>query len=128
MTRVLVVDDTEHVRAMLVDILQLYGFDVVGQAADGEEAVTQAAATRPDIIVMDYKMPGKDGVETTREIRESIPQQHVILYSAYINRELQDEAIAAGVSACVPKGSGVEALAEEISALVMDLRGGGNAP
>lgn len=121
MIRVMVVDDTEHVRAMLVDILQLYGFEVVGQAADGHQAVGMAAEHRPDVIVMDYKMPGKDGVQTTREIREAIPDQRVVLYSAYISRELQDEAIAAGVSACIPKGSGVETLAGEISALVMDL-------
>jgi len=124
--RVMVVDDTEHVRAMLVDILQLYGFEVVGQAADGNEAVPLAAEHRPDVIVMDYKMPGKDGVQTTREIRESIPDQRVVLYSAFISRELQDEATAAGVSACVPKGSGVETLAGEISALVMDLGQDGN--
>ncbi|HZA60308.1 MAG TPA: response regulator transcription factor [Actinomycetota bacterium] len=119
--RVLVVDDTEHVRTMLVDILKLYGFDVVGEAASGAQAVTVANDMRPDIIVMDYKMPGQDGVEATREIRSSIPDQRVILYSAFLSRELQEQARDAGVAVCVPKGSGVESLAAEISALVMDL-------
>ena len=121
--RVLVVDDTEHVRSMLVDILRLYGFDVVGQAADGHEAIRVTAELRPDIVVMDYRMPGKDGVQTTREIREAVPDQQVILYSAFIDAQLQEEAIQAGVAACVPKGSGVESLATEISALAMDLGG-----
>ena len=124
--RVLVVDDTEHVRVMLVDILKLYGFDVVGQAASGAEAVTVATDVEPDIIVMDYKMPDKDGIQATREIRTSIPDQRVILYSAFLSRELQEQARDAGVAVCVPKGSGVEALASEISALVMDLRGDGS--
>ena len=126
--RVLVVDDTEHVRSMLVDILRLYGFDVVGQAADGHEAIRVTAELRPDIVVMDYRMPDKDGLQTTREIRAEVPEQRVILYSAFIDQTLEDEAAQAGVSVCVPKGSGVETLAAEISALVMDLGSDGHEP
>lgn len=119
--RVLVVDDTDHVRGMLVAILGLHGFDVVGQAAGADEALRRAEELGPDVIVMDYKMPGKDGLEATREIREALPEQRVILYSAYIDQDLRQRAREAGVMACVPKASGVEALATEISALVMDL-------
>ena len=126
--RVLVVDDTEHVRSMLVDILRLYGFEVVGEAANGIEAVKGARKLRPDIVVMDYRMPDKDGLQTTREIRAEVPEQRVILYSAFIDQMLEDEAAQAGVSVCVPKGSGVETLAAEISALVMDLGGDGAEP
>lgn len=118
----LVVDDTDHVRDMLVDILALHGFDVIGQAANGTEAVARALELSPDVIVMDFKMPGKDGVEATEEIRAERPDQAIILYSAYIDATLRDRALAAGVSVCVPKGAGVQALATEISALVMDLR------
>ncbi len=119
--RVLIVDDTEHVRKMLVDILDLHGFDVVGQAANGVEAVERARETDPDVVVMDAKMPGLDGIESTRKLREERPNQRVIIYSAYIDDELDRRAKEAGVAVCIPKLSGVEALATEISAVVMDL-------
>lgn len=119
--RILIVDDTDHVRAMLVDILAFHGFDVVGQAANGTEAVTRAVETEPDVVVMDFKMPGADGLAATQEIRKLRPHQSVILYSAYLDADLEARAREAGVAVCVPKLSGVEALATEISALAMDL-------
>lgn len=124
--RLLLVDDTEHVRKMLVEILDLHGFQIVAEAGNGHEAVDQAIEHDPDVIVMDLKMPGQDGLEAARRIRAERPDQQVIIYSAYIDEEVQDRARAVGVAVCVPKLSGVEALAREISALAMDL-GGGNA-
>ena len=123
--RLLVVDDTDHVRRMLVEILNMHGFDVAAEAADGAEAVEEARRTEPDIVVMDYKMPGTDGLEATRLIRAERPDQTVILYSAYLDDKLRARARDAGVSACIAKPSGVEALATEISALAMDIRGEG---
>jgi DNA-binding NarL/FixJ family response regulator len=121
--RLLVVDDTDHVRRMLVEILNLHGFEVAAQAADGTAAVEEARRADPDIVVMDYKMPGTNGLEATRLIRAERPDQTVILYSAYLDEQLRARAREAGVSACIAKPSGVEALATEISALAMDLRG-----
>lgn len=120
--RLLVVDDTDHVRRMLVEILSMHGFDVAAEAADGAEAVEQTRRTEPDIVVMDYKMAGTDGLEATRLIRAERPDQSVILYSAYLDEKLRAQAREAGVSACIAKPSGVEALATEISALAMDIR------
>lgn len=67
--KVLVVDDTDHVRNMLVDMLELDGFTVVGQAASGADAVAMVDDANPDVIVMDYKMPGMDGLSAARAIR-----------------------------------------------------------
>lgn len=119
--RLLVVDDTLHVRQMLVDILDLHGFEIVGEAADGDEAVARTAETDPDVVVMDLKMPRTDGLEAARRIRDRRQDQKVILYSAYLDDGVRREAEAIGVATCVSKGQGVEALAREISALVMDL-------
>jgi DNA-binding NarL/FixJ family response regulator len=123
----MIVDDTDHVRRMLVEILTFHGFDVVGEAADGAQARELAVDVKPDVVVMDYKMPGTDGLEATRRIRDEIPDQTVILYSAYLDDQLRARAREAGVSACIAKPSGVEALATEISALAMDIRGGGGS-
>lgn len=122
--RVLVVDDTEHVRNMIADILSLHGFEIVGRAGNSDEATELTVEVAPDVVVMDYKMPVTDGLEATRRIRDKLPEQQIILYSAFLTPVVIDEARDAGVTVCIPKGSGVEALATEISALVMDLEEG----
>jgi DNA-binding NarL/FixJ family response regulator len=121
--RILIVDDTDHVRDMLVNILEIQGFEVVGQASSAEEALEQADEHRPDVVVMDYKMPGTDGLEATRGLRERHPDLSVILYSAYLTEELRKAAEEAGVLVCVPKTSGVEALGREIAAAALGLGG-----
>ncbi|MDQ1727287.1 MAG: two-component system, chemotaxis family, chemotaxis protein CheY, partial [Frankiaceae bacterium] len=78
--RVLVVDDTEHVRVMLADMLSLDGFDVIGQAWDAASAVAVATETQPDIAIMDLRLPGTDGIEATRQLRQACPSTSVILY------------------------------------------------
>ena len=71
--RVLIVDDTEHVREMLEAMLELDGFDVVGAAASGEDAIPLAVEKQPDVIVMDYKMPGMDGLAASRRSGRPVP-------------------------------------------------------
>jgi DNA-binding NarL/FixJ family response regulator len=118
--KVLVVDDTDHVRNMLVDMLELDGFDVVGQAASGEDAIRVAAETSPEIIVMDYKMPGMDGLAAARQIRDANPSQTIILYTAYLDPSLEAEAKAAGVAMTVGKVEGLNQLERHIAELVRD--------
>lgn len=117
--RVMIVDDTDHVREMLASMLELDGFDVVGKASNGHEAVAMVRAAAPHVVVMDYKMPGQDGLTTTRLIRSSHPDVPVILYTAYLDDLLQAEARDAGVSVCVGKVEGLETLEREISALCL---------
>jgi DNA-binding NarL/FixJ family response regulator len=120
--RLLIVDDTDHVRGMLVDILRFHGFEIVGSTGDGDQAVNLAASAEPDVVVMDLRLHGTDGLEVARRIREQRTQQQVIVFSAYVDDDVEARAREAGVAVCIPKASGVEALAREISALAMDLR------
>ena len=119
--RVFVVDDTAHVRKMLVQMLELSGFDVVGQAASGQEALAGVEDADPQVIVVDYKMPGIDGIATAREIRAHRPDQAIILYTAYLDADLQKQAEEAGVSLCVGKVEGLATLERDIRRLAGEL-------
>ena len=115
--KVLVVDDTMHVREMLSAILSVSGFDVVGESADGLDAVGATEAWDPDVVVVDYRMPGVDGLETARRIRARRPDQTIILHSAFVDDELATAAARAGVALCLAKGDGIGALEQEITRL-----------
>ncbi len=121
MVKVLVVDDTDHVRNMLVDMLELDGFEVVGEAASGTDGVALATSAQPDVIVMDYKMPGMDGLTAARAIREERPSQSIILYTAYLDAALEAQAREAGVALCIGKVEGLNQLERHITELCRDL-------
>ncbi len=119
--KVLVVDDTDHVRNMLVDMLELDGFDVVGQAGSGDEALRLALESDPDVIVMDYKMPNLDGLSAARSIRAERPSQAIILYTAYLDAELEARAKEVGVAMCIGKVEGINELERHIAELCRDI-------
>ena len=122
--RVLVVDDTDHVRGMLVDMLDLDGFEVVGQAASGQEAIDLSAEMHPEVIIMDYKMPGMDGLAAARAIRDRSPSQSIIIYTAYLDPDLEAEAREIGVAMTVGKVEGLNQLERHITELCRDIRAG----
>lgn len=123
--RVLVVDDTDHVRSMLVDMLRLDGFDVVGAAASGEEALQLAAELDPQVVIMDLRMPGIDGLEATRQLRSARPDQPVVLYTAYLDPAVEQAARDAGAALCLGKIEGLPRLERELARLTLDLVGDG---
>jgi CheY-like chemotaxis protein len=115
--RVMVVDDTDHVRRMLRNMLELDGFSVVAEASGGEEAVALVDDAAPDVVVIDYKMPVVDGLQAAARIREKRPGQVMILYTAFVDADLQRRAREVGVSVVLGKVEGLESLEREISRL-----------
>ena len=113
--RVMLVDDHPIMRRGLRDVLEeSEGFEVVAQAADGEEAVRTAGESRPDVIVMDVMMPKKDGVEACRDILDLLPNTKVLMLTASTEDDAVIEAIAAGASGFIQKYSGRDELADAI--------------
>ena len=109
--RVMIVDDHSIVRVGLKQVLEQSGeFEVVGQAADGEEAVRVAADVSPDVVVMDVMMPKKDGVEACREIMESAPETRVLMLTASTEEDAVVEAVAAGATGYLQKETDREQL------------------
>jgi two-component system, chemotaxis family, chemotaxis protein CheY len=112
--RVLIVDDASFMRNMLREIFLEAGFEVVGEATHGIEAVQRHQELKPDLTTMDIVMPYKDGVEATREIVRAHPQALVIICSALGQESLVLEALEAGATDFVVKPF----RAEEVLAVV----------
>jgi signal transduction histidine kinase len=105
--RVLVVDDTPDIRELVALTLEVTGggeFEVVGQAGDGREAITQAEQLRPDLVLLDLAMPIMDGLEALPAIRRAAPAAKVLVLSGFNARELGAEALDAGASGYMEKG------------------------
>lgn len=115
--RVMIVDDTVHVRRMLRNMLELDGFEVTGEAGGGTEAVEVIGDADPDVVVVDYKMPDVDGLETAARIKADRPEQVIILYTAFVDADLQQKAREVGVSVVLGKVEGLESLEREITRL-----------
>lgn len=125
MTRVLVVDDQFLIRAGLVGLLRAApGIEVVGEAGDGAEAVALAATTRPDVILMDIRMPGMSGIVATEKILAEAPEPapRVLVLTTFDLDEYVYGALRAGASGFLLKDSGPERLLAAVAAV-----GGGDA-
>jgi DNA-binding NarL/FixJ family response regulator len=105
--RVLIADDHPVVRRGMAALLaSLDEVEVVGEAADGEEAVRQAQLSRPDVVVMDVQMPGLDGIEATRRLARAVPEAAVLMLTMYEDDETVFAAIQAGAHGYLLKGAG----------------------
>ncbi|MBC8449036.1 MAG: response regulator transcription factor [Chloroflexi bacterium] len=113
--RVLLVDDQDIVRQGLATILRYApGIEVVGQAGDGEEAAAQARTLRPDVVLMDVKMPRLGGIPATRRICAELPDTQVIILTTYDADDLVFEGIKAGARGYLLKDASGETLVEAI--------------
>jgi DNA-binding NarL/FixJ family response regulator len=104
--RVLIVDDQLPFREasrMVVDLTD--GFDVVGEAESGEQAVELTASVDPDLVLMDVQMPGIDGLEATRRIMACDDPPHVLVMSTHESGNFEEPALAAGAAGFLPKSA-----------------------
>jgi DNA-binding NarL/FixJ family response regulator len=113
--RVLIVDDMPQVLHDLRQLLELTGLiDIIAEASDGAKAVRLADELAPDAILMDLEMPGMDGYEATRRIKEHQPAPRVVILSVHAGPEEQERAQAAGADCFVMKGADYELLVNAI--------------
>ena len=117
--RVLLADDQALIREGLAIILNAQpDIRVVGQAADGQEAVDLAGRLQPDVILMDIKMPRMDGIKATRQIKEDLPEIPIVILTTYAEDELVFEGIRAGASGYLLKDITRDQLAEAVRGAV----------
>src|SRR5690606_24248784 len=121
-TRILVVDDHPVVREGLVAMLGTEpAFDVVGEAANGDEAASAAANLRPDVVLMDIELPPTDGIEATAAVLEACPSARVIVFTAFDSEERIVNALRAGAQGYLLKG----VPREELFAAIRTVSAGG---
>lgn len=115
--RILIADDSRTVRHSLHGLLEQHpGWEVCAEAVDGLDAVTKAQQSRPDVIVLDFFMPGMTGVEAAQVLGRVLPSVPILIVTLYVTAELVKQAKAAGIKGAAPKSDtgqifdGVEAL------------------
>lgn len=117
--KVLICDDQALIRDGLEMLLKLEkDIEVVGQAQDGAEAVEQVAQHQPDLVLMDLKMPGMNGIEATRRIRTHYPSVQVLVLTTYDDDEWVFDAIRAGASGYLLKDTPREAVIQAVRGTV----------
>jgi DNA-binding NarL/FixJ family response regulator len=116
--RILLVDDHEVVRLGLKSLLDHHPqFEVVGEAGTAREAVEQVIRLRPEVVVMDIRLPGSSGIEACQEITTQFPETRVIMLTSYAEDEMLFSAIRAGASGYVLKQIGGEDLIRALEAV-----------
>jgi DNA-binding NarL/FixJ family response regulator len=116
---VVVVDDHPVYRSGLIRALEGAGgrIRVVGEGADGTDAISLAKSKRPDVVLLDIKMRGMDGIEATRAIRSELPQTQVVMLTSYDGEEYVISAIRAGATGYLLKDSAAETIVEGIASV-----------
>lgn len=115
----LLVDDQDLYRQQLADVLADYsGFQVLGQARDGLEAIEKAHALQPDLILMDMNMPRCDGLEATRRIKQELPNIAICILTTQPQDSRVSQALICGAQGCLGKNVSVDKMLETLHSLV----------
>jgi two-component system, chemotaxis family, chemotaxis protein CheY len=112
--RILVADDAAFIREVLTQIIAKAGFQLVGEATDGAEAVTLALKEKPDVIIMDIVMPNKSGIQATQEILEKLPRTKIIACTTEGQESMVFKALEAGCCDYVTKPFKVQQMIDMI--------------
>ncbi|MEZ5179007.1 MAG: response regulator transcription factor [Acidimicrobiales bacterium] len=131
--RLLLADDHRMLRESLRRTLTEEGFDVVGEASDGDEAVRLAADLRPDVVLMDVTMPDVGGIEATRRLQASNPEIRVVMLTMHADESVVSDALRAGavgylvkdcstdeIAGAIRVAAGDEALSPELAGAMLD--------
>lgn len=118
---VLIVDDGPLLRQKLGEILTREGdFDVCGEAGNGREAIEKAPQLHPDLIIMDFSMPGMNGLDAVHALREALPSTPIIMFSNYNDDFLKRLALSLGVAAVISKSQSTSVLLRTARGLFLD--------
>jgi DNA-binding NarL/FixJ family response regulator len=112
--RLLLADDHTMVRQSMRRSMEEAGFDVVGEASDGEEAVRMAAEHAPDVILMDVSMPVLDGVEATRQVRSQAGAPQVVMLTMHADADVVRKALKAGAVGYLTKDCSIDEVVEAV--------------
>ena len=112
--RLMLADDHRMLREGLSRSMSEHGFDVVGEARDGVEAVNMAYALTPDVVLMDVSMPEMDGVEACRQVRLAVPGTKVVMLTMHADQDVLANAIRAGACGYLVKDCSTEEIAEAV--------------
>lgn len=117
--RILIVDDQKGVRRLLEELFKKEGWDVY-TASDGLEAIGQVDDLRPDIVLMDMKMPNMNGLESSEQVLVKHPQMRIIMMTAYGEMDVVKKALEAGVKRCITKPFDIMTLRDLVNELIME--------
>jgi DNA-binding NarL/FixJ family response regulator len=121
-TRTLIVDDNARFRWHVREILASEpDIEVIGEADDGQEAILRARALKPDLVLMDVRMPRMNGITATRRLKDEMPETRVIILTVFDSQEYGEAAMACGANGYVVK----EFLFEELLPAIRGVLGGG---
>lgn len=112
--RVLLVDDHRMVRQSMRRSMEGEGFEVVGEAGDGDEGVRLATELAPDVVLMDVSMPVLDGVEAARRVRAQSPSSQVVMLTMHADADVVRRALAAGAVGYLTKDCSIDEVAEAV--------------
>ena len=114
--RLLIADDDDRTTMVLRDSLPAFGFDVVGSARNGIEAGEQAARLRPEVVLMDMRMPEVDGMEATVLVKAQDPRTQVVILTAFSEKDSKWAAEFMGAASLLEKGASLEELVDTLRA------------
>ena len=115
--RILIVDDHEALRAGVRTVLENHGFEVCGEADNGQEAMSRALQLRPDLVILDITMPVLDGFSAAREIHKRLPGVGILLLSMHESASMVNVAKSSGARGYVAKSEGIARLLKAVDAI-----------